>query len=139
MTADSGSTSSSSPDPRYVFAVTFRLEPAGAVSIEPATFETTLYRPADPPPTSGWRFFRDNLWRGSLADPAHFRSLTADTLGVPVTEVTFRRFEVDPASFEALREAVGEHLEEFRATTVDEVINKYFGSSIEVTGGESEG
>jgi hypothetical protein len=82
---------------------------------------------------------RDDLWAVSVANPAHFRSLTADTLGVPVTEVSYRRFEVVAASIEALRGAIGEHLDEFRATTGEEVTNKYFGSSIEVTGGEREG
>lgn len=68
------------PDPsveataRYVFSIAFRLESGTAdLAVEPARLETTLYKRADPPGRAGWRFFRDHLWRGELANPDHFR------------------------------------------------------------------
>lgn len=122
---------------RYVFAVRFRLEPsASAVSVEPATFETTLSRAADPPGTAGWRFFRDNLWHGELNAPDHFRELTEEALGVPVAHVEFRGLRTDEAYLSALREAVADDLEAFRASSVDEALSKYLGSSVHVVDGE---
>ena len=119
---------------RYVFGVRFRLEPAvGELSVEPAEFETKLYREADAPGEDGWLFFRDNLWRGELGDEAHFRSLTEDALGVTVLAVDFRALRTDEEHLDALKDAIEEHLDEFNATTVSEVLNKYLGSSIEVT------
>lgn len=117
---------------RYVFGVTFRLDPVGAVSIDPATFETRLYRPADPPGEPGWLFFRDNLWRGELADPEHFRGLVADALSVRVTAVEYRALETDEAYREALGAAIEENLAEFNDDSVRSVLNKYLGSSLEV-------
>ena len=117
---------------RYVFAVVFRLEPQRSVSLSPNEFETRMYRDADDPGEPGWRFFRDNLWRGSLGDPDHFRSLTEDALGVPVLSVEYRAFETDEEYLEALREAIADDLEAFKDDAVDGVLNKYFGSSIEV-------
>ncbi|WP_435099449.1 LWR-salt protein [Halarchaeum sp. P4] len=124
---------------RYVFAVRFRLEPAARdVSLEPNSFETRLYRDADEPGEEGWRFFRDNLWRGELADDAHFRDLTAEALDVTVLSVEYRSFEVDEEYRTAFREAIADDLEAFRADTVDEVVNKYLGSSLEVQTAPSE-
>ncbi|MFB6095576.1 MAG: LWR-salt protein [Halodesulfurarchaeum sp.] len=117
---------------RYVFAVQFRLEPEDGVVVEPDTFETRLFRPADSPGTPGWRFFRDNLWRGELADAAHFRDLTEEVLSVPVDWVEFRALETDEAYLEALRSAIREDLPSFKAESVSAVLNKYLGSRLEV-------
>lgn len=118
---------------RYVFAVRFRLIPrAAGVSVEPATFETTMHRRADPPGEAGWRFFRDNLWRGEAADEAHLRELAAEALGVEVEAVSFRELQTTPGYLESLEEAVRGELEVYNASSVEEVLNKYLGSSIRV-------
>ncbi|WP_435364690.1 LWR-salt protein [Haloarchaeobius sp. DYHT-AS-18] len=117
----------------YVVAVRFRLDPASAdVSVTPNEFETTLLREADEPGTDGWLFFRDNLWRGELNDPAHVRELAEDELGVTVLFVEFRGLRTDDEYFSALKEAIGDNLDLFRADSVHEVLNKYLGSSIQV-------
>lgn len=117
---------------RYVFAVTFRLDPTRRVSLDPNTFETRLYREADDPGDPGWRFFRDNLWRGDIGDVDHFRSLTEEALDVTVLSVDYRAFETDDEYLEALQEAIADDLAAFTADTVDAVLNKYFGSTVEV-------
>jgi hypothetical protein len=117
----------------YAFAVRFRLEAGRGVSVDPETFETRLRRPADDPGDPGWLFFRDNLWRGDLADPEGFRELTADALGVPVDSVEYRALQTDREYYDALRDAVGDDLALFKADGVDEVVSKYLGSSVEVT------
>ena len=116
----------------YVFGVTVRLRPEANVEVDPATFETRLYRPADPPGEPGWLFFRDNLWRGELADPDHFRELAEDALGVEVAAVDFRALETDEGYLEALESAIEANLEVFNASSVSETVNKYLGSSVEV-------
>lgn len=120
---------------QYVFNVRFRLDPSD-VRVEPDRFETALYREADPPGEEGWLFFRDNLWRGELNSPEHFRDLAEAALDVPVERVEYRRFEVSEAGYGALKDAIAADLDQFNAEAVSEVLNKYFGSSIEV---ESEG
>ncbi|MFB6133294.1 MAG: LWR-salt protein [Halanaeroarchaeum sp.] len=117
---------------RYVFAVTFRLEPGTGVSVEPSTFETRLFHEAAEPGEDGWRFFRDNLWRGEIADEDHFRSLVEAALGVTVLSVDYRAFETDEAYLSALRDAIAADLPSFRDESVDAVLNKYLGSSVEV-------
>lgn len=118
---------------RYVLTVRFRLDPeAAGVSVEPHTFETTLYRQADPPGEEGWLFFRDNLWHGEVNDPAHMRELAAEALGVDVVSVEFEELRTDPEYLDALRVAIGEDLDPFRADTVEEALSKYLGSSIHV-------
>ena len=120
-------------DARYVFAVRFRLDPTvDDVAVDPAEFETRLSRSADPPGEEGWLFFRDNLWRGELGDERHFRRLTSDALGVPVTSVEYRAFETDEAYLDALKDAIRADLDEFKADSVSEVVSKYLGSSVEV-------
>ena len=119
-------------DAAYVFAVRFRLDPDRGMRVAPETFETRLRRPADTPGDSGWLFFRDNLWRGDLADPDAFRELTADALGVPVDSVEYRALETDREHYDALREAIGDDLAIFKADDVDEVVSKYLGSSVEI-------
>ena len=118
---------------RYVFGVTFRLEPEReAVSIEPATFETKLYRAADTPGEEGWLFFRDNLWRGELGDERYFRELTEEALRVTVLSVDFRALQTDDEYLATLKDEIDANLETFRADSVSEVLNKYLGSSLEV-------
>jgi hypothetical protein len=117
---------------RYVFSVRFRLDPDEGVRVDPDTFETTLSRWADPPGDAGWRFFGDNLWRGELTAPDHFRDLTAAALGVPVESVAFRELRTDQEYLDALETAIAAELETFRADSVPEVKRKYLGSSIHV-------
>lgn len=118
---------------RYVFRVEFRLEPAmREVSVSPATFETTLYRAADPPGKDGWLFFRDNLWHGELADPGYFREITEDALGVSVMAVSFSELQTDEEYLDALRAEMNADLGAFKADTVDKALSKYLGSSIRV-------
>lgn len=119
-------------DARYLFRVRFRLEPTRGVSVDPREFETRLTRAADEPGTDGWLFFRDNLWRGDLADERHFRELTEEALGVPVVSVSYRAFETDDAYLNALEDEIAADLAPFNADSVDEVLSKYLGSSIEL-------
>jgi regulator of protease activity HflC (stomatin/prohibitin superfamily) len=115
----------------YRFRVAFRLDP-GAVAVEPDSFETTMRRPADPPGESGWLFFRDNLWRGEIGDPAHLRERATAELGVEVVDVEFRAFECDAEYRTALETEIAANLEEFRAESAREALHKYLGSRIEV-------
>ena len=118
---------------RYVFRVTSRLEPSlPEVTVEPAAFETTLYRAADPPGEAGWMFFRDHLWRGKLGDETYLRDVTEDVLDVAVVSISFSELQTDEAYLDSLRTAIGDNLGEFRADTVDEALKKYLGSSIHV-------
>jgi hypothetical protein len=74
-------------------------------------------------------FFRDNLWRGEVANEEHFRELVADALGTAVESVAFAALETDPKYLEALREAIAADLETLRADSVDAALRKYLGSS----------
>lgn len=122
---------------RYVFHVRFRLTPARDVTLNPQSFETTMYRAADHlGDGDGWLFFRDHLWRGALSDVQHFTEMAEDALDVHVEDVEYRRFEVDDDHFEALKETIGANLHLFKADSVPEVLNKYFGSSVEVEAGD---
>lgn len=133
LDAPAGESDAGDAHAKYVFTVRFRLDPEPAgVSVDPHTFETTLYRRADPPGESGWRFFRDNLWHGEVNDPAHLRELTAEALGVDVVAVEFEELRTGPDYLDDLRVAIGEDLDAFRAETVEEVLSKYLGSSIRV-------
>ena len=117
----------------YVFRVRFRLDPApSGLRAEPGTFETTLFRAADPPGEPGWLFFRDNLWHGDLADAEHFRDLTAEALDVPVDSVSFRELRIDEPALEALKGAIADDLAAFNADSVSAALSKYLGSSIRV-------
>ncbi|WP_434531430.1 LWR-salt protein [Haloarcula sp. NS06] len=119
---------------RYVFRVELRLEPdADGLWTDPDQFETTLYRVADDPGESGWLFFRDTLWRGELADEPHFRRLVEDELGCPVISASFSEFRTDEAYLESLKAEIANNLALFNAGSVREVVNKYLGSSIQVT------
>ena len=119
-------------DARYAFSVRFRLTPTGEVWIEPDTFETRLYRPADPPGQPGWLFFRDNLWRGELADPGHIRDLVDDIVAPELQSVEYRALETDEAYLESLEDEIEANLAEFNAESVTAVVRTYLGSSIEV-------
>ncbi|MFB6353047.1 MAG: LWR-salt protein [Halobacteriales archaeon] len=133
------------PDPsveataRYVFSVAFRLEPGTAdLAVEPARFETTLYKRADPPGQDGWLFFRDHLWRGELANPDHFRDLVAEALAVRVTDVSFVELRTTEAHLDGLRAAVGDNLEAFRAESVDRALTNHLGSALRVVPADGE-
>lgn len=117
---------------RYVFSIAFRLEPGGGVSVDPDAFETRLFHEAAEPTEPGWRFFRDNLWRGEIADEEHFRSLVEAALGVAVLDADYRAFETDDDYIGALREAIAADLPSFNDDSVDAVLNKYLASSIEI-------
>lgn len=120
-------------DARYVFRVRFRLVPATPdVSTDPQTFETTMYRDADPSGEPGWLFFRDNLWRGKLGDHEHFRTLTEEALDVSVDSVSFSELRTTETYLDDLKEAIADDLETFNADSVEEVLTKYLGSSIHV-------
>nr|WP_276272722.1 LWR-salt protein [Halomicroarcula sp. GDY20] len=120
----------------YVFGVTFRLAPERGVTVDPDRFETTLYRAADPPGEDGWLFFRDNLWRGKLADEAEFRRLAGDALGVPVESASFSELRTTPGHLDDLKAAIADDLGAFNADDVTEVLSKYLGSSIRVVDAE---
>ena len=118
---------------RYVFRVRFRVEPSPPeVSVDPAEFETTLYRAAAPPGEADWLFFRDHLWRGNVGDETYFREVAEDALGVPVVSISFSELQTDQVYLDALRDAIGSQLSEFKAETVNETLKKYLGSSIRV-------
>jgi len=118
---------------RYVFRVELRLEPdAAGLWTDPDRVETTLYRAADDPGTSGWLFFRDTLWRGELADEPHFRRLVEDELGCPVASASFSEFRTDETHLDALKAEIADDLSLFNADSVSEVLTKYLGSSIRV-------
>ena len=118
---------------RYVFRIEFRIESATRhLSADPDTFETTLYRRADPPGEEGWLFFRDNCWRGNLADEAHFRRLAEDALDVTVESASFRELQTSEAYLDDLKTAIAADLDPFNADSVTEVLSKYLGSSIRV-------
>jgi hypothetical protein len=91
-----------------------------------------MFKNAEPPGKEGWLFFRDNLWRGELNSSEHFRELTEEALGVSVERVEYRRFEASEREYEELKDAIAADLDQFNASSVSEVMNKYFGSSIEV-------
>jgi len=117
----------------YVFGVRFRLEPDDpAVSVEPATFETTLLREAKPPGEDGWLFFQHNLWRGEIGDGPFMREEAETALGVTVESIDFRELRTDRAYLDALKSEISEDLGRFNADSVKEVLNKYLGSSIHV-------
>jgi hypothetical protein len=116
----------------YVFRVRFHVDASDGVELRPSAFETVLRYRAAEPGTDGWLFFRDNLWRGDVNDAAYAKRFVEDALGVPVDDVDFRSLRADQAYVDALREAIADDLDAFNARTVDEVVSKYLGSSIDV-------
>ncbi len=121
----------------YVFAVELEVDPSAddpALRVDPAVVETTLRRRAAEPGEPGWRFFRDNLWRGDVNDHERLRADAAAALGpdVDVRSVEFRELRTDEAYLEALRSAIAADLGAFNADDVDEVLRKYLGSRIHV-------
>ena len=122
----------------YVFRATVTLAPdEPGVWADPDSFETTVYRTADPPGESGWLYFRDNLWRGECNDAEHMRDLTERILDAPVSSVEFRELRTTPAYLDDLRAAIADDLGAFNADSVDEVLSKYLGSSIHVVDGDA--
>ena len=118
---------------RYVFRVEIRLEPdADGLWTDPDQFETTLYRAADAPGTSGWLFFRDTLWRGELADESHFSRLVEGELGCPVVSASFSELRTDEQYLDSLKAEIADDLTLFNAESVGEALTKYLGSSIRV-------
>ena len=119
---------------RYAFAVRFRLDAAAAADWEaaPRRIERTCYRTAPPPGEPGWLFFRDHLWRGRANHLGHLAGLVEDAFSLPVESVEFRGLRTDETYFEALKREIGADLARFNADSVSEVVNKYFGSSIQV-------
>jgi hypothetical protein len=118
----------------YVFRVRFRLAPDGEVSVSPEEFETVLRVAAVEPgdPGDEWLFFRDNCWRGEVADERHLRERAEDLLGVPVVSVTFSELATDEAYLDALKSAIAENAGEFGDDTASRVLTTYLGSSIRV-------
>jgi hypothetical protein len=122
-------------DAEYVFGVTVRIDPTvDDVRVDPRSFETTLYRRADPPGADGWLFFRDNLWHGEANHPDHLREVAAEALDVPVAAVDFRELRTDEAYLDALKAEIAANLDLFNADATTEVLSKYLGSSIHVRG-----
>lgn len=117
---------------RYVFGVRVRLAAADpALTVEPATFETRLFREATPPGEDGWLFFRDNLWRGELGDERFMREAAERALGVSVEAVDFRELRTEASYLDALKAEIADSAE-FEGEGVGTVLNKYLGSSIHV-------
>ncbi|GGL51261.1 LWR-salt protein [Halocalculus aciditolerans] len=117
---------------RYRFALTFRVDTPMGLHVDPERFETSFVKDADRPGSDGWLFFRDTFWRGEVNDPEDFRDRCEEVLDVPVENVEFRAFEVDEEYLAAFREEIANDLDEFKADSVDEVVNKYLGSRLEV-------
>lgn len=124
------------PSAEYVFHVRFHLAPQADVRLDPQTFETTLFRPADRPGVEGWLFFRNHLWRGEVNDEQHLRELAEAILDVSVETIAFRELRTNPSHLDSLKEAIERELDTQRtfgnAASVDEVLKNYFGSSIHV-------
>jgi hypothetical protein len=121
----------------YVFRVSFRLPAIGTalptdVSVRPDSFETTFRKTAAEPGEPGWLFFRDNCWRGDVADHEHACEMASDALGIPVDTVEFRSLRADPEYHAAFRDAIAADLDAFNAESVDEALTKYLGSSVDV-------
>lgn len=117
----------------YVFRIRLRVEPTDSdVSLSPDRFETTLRRRAVPPGEDGWRFFRDNCWRGEVADEPHLCDLAEESLGVAVESVEFSELVCDREYYDALREAVAADLDAFRADDPVEALGKYLGNSVRI-------
>jgi hypothetical protein len=121
----------------YVFGVTVRLDPdEPGVWADPDTFETTVYRQADPPGEAGWLYFRDNLWHGDCGDEAYMREVTEAALDAPISNVVFRELRTTEVYLDELRAAISEDLDLFNAKNVDDVLSKYLGSSVHVVDGK---
>ncbi|KAB1198326.1 MULTISPECIES: LWR-salt protein [Haloferax] len=122
---------------RYVFNVRFRLETASGVRTEPREFETTVSVTPPEPGASGWMLFRDALWRGEVNDPVYACELASSWVDVPVVSCEFAELRTTEESLDELRDAIAESLDEFNATSVRDVLHKYFGSAIHVEPGDA--
>ena len=122
-----------SGDAAYVFSVRVDLSPDDpALRLEPATVETTLFKEAAAPGTTGWLFFRDNLWRGEVNDPDHLRESAEEALDLDVRSIEFRELRTDETYLVALQDAIADDLELFKADDAAEVVRKYLGSRVHV-------
>lgn len=120
-------------DAEYVFTVQLQLSPTDPdVRVEPASIETTLFKEAATPGEEGWRFFRDNLWRGEINNYDHLREMAESTLGIEVRSIEFRELRTDEVYYESLKREIADDLAAFKADDVAEVINKYLGSRVHV-------
>lgn len=123
------------PSSEYVFRVRFSLPNKADMRIEPETFETTIYRPAESPGETGWLFFRNNLWRGAVNDEPHLRETVGTALGVPIESITFSELRTNQAYLDELKAAIESELDRSTfgaATSVSDVLKQYLGSSIHV-------
>jgi len=122
-----------SGDAAYVFSVRVDLSPDDpALRLEPATVETTLFKEAPAPGTTGWLFFRDNLWRGEVNDPDHLRESAEEALDLDVRSIEFRELRTDETYLVALQDAIADDLDLFKADDTAEVVRKYLGSRVHV-------
>ena len=119
-------------DGAYVFRVRFRVTAAGDATVDPDAFETTFRNAAPAPGTDGWLFFREYLWRGNVTDHEHARRFVDDRVDVAVEHVEFRSLRADREYVDALRDAVADDLDAFKAESVDAALSKYLGSRIDV-------
>ncbi|WP_416840556.1 LWR-salt protein [Haloferax sp. DFSO52] len=117
---------------RYVFNVRVRLETKPGVYADPQEFETTVSVTPPPPGESGWMLFRDALWRGEVNDPVYAAQLATSWVDVPVVSCEFAELRTDEDALDELRDAIADSLDEFNATSVRDVLHKYFGSAIHV-------
>ncbi|WP_338729625.1 LWR-salt protein [Haladaptatus sp. DJG-WS-42] len=119
---------------RYVFEIRVRPESTrDDLTLSPAEMSVKLYKDAAQPGEDGWLFFRDYLWRGKLNETAPFRSDLEAAYSLRVVSVEFKGLQTSTAYLDALKDEIHGHLDLFNADTVDEVLNKYLGSSIQVT------
>ncbi|MFC6990763.1 LWR-salt protein [Haladaptatus sp. GCM10025707] len=120
-------------DANYAFSVRVRPRIGRPdLRLSPAEFELQLSKTASQPGDDGWLFFRDYLWRGNLNDEEYFRRELESALDMRVTSVSFSGLRTSPEYLEALKSEIRAHLDLFNAETVEEVLNKYLGSSIQV-------
>ncbi len=69
---------------------------------------------------------------GELADPAHFRQLTADALDVAVDQVGFAELQATESYREALHDAIRAELDDYNADSPTAVLSNHLGSSIRI-------
>ncbi|WP_332899861.1 LWR-salt protein [Haladaptatus sp. CMSO5] len=119
---------------RYVFEIRVRPESArDDLTLSPAEMSVKLYKDAAQPGEDGWLFFRDYLWRGNLNDATAFTRDLEDAFSLRVVGVEFKGLQTSTAYLDALKDEIHGHLDLFNADSVDEVVSKYLGSSIQVT------
>ncbi|MFC7195946.1 LWR-salt protein [Halosimplex aquaticum] len=128
-----GSTAATDANAAYVFRVTVRLEPGARGVGDAGHLRDDGVPRGGSPGEPGWLYFRDNLWRGECGDESYMREVTEDALGTTVASVSFSELRTTQGYLDDLRETIADNLDLFNASTVDEVLSKYLGSSIHVT------